>query len=99
MGGMTAASPHTSGGLRQLGYSDQGGRPHGIQIMVRNEHAYIGQARYGGFTIVNVANPRDPRPAAFVPTAPNTFNIHLVGMEQCLFARDPVAPRWLRCRS
>ena len=35
---MTVAS------LRLLGYSDQGGRPHGIQIMVRNEHAYIGQA-------------------------------------------------------
>ena len=42
--------------LQPLGYSDQGGRPHGIQVMVYHEHAYIGQARYGGFSIVDVSN-------------------------------------------
>ena len=44
---MAIASPHTSASLRSLGYSDQGGRPHGIQIMVHHDNAYIGQARYG----------------------------------------------------
>jgi hypothetical protein len=36
---MTVVSPHTHATLRLLGYSDQGGRPHGIQIMVQNDLA------------------------------------------------------------
>jgi hypothetical protein len=74
---MTVASARSNASLRWLGYSDQGGRPHGIQIMVHNDYAYIGQARYGGFSIVDVTNPREPRPAGFVETAPGTLNIHL----------------------
>jgi len=85
---MTDASPRTRGSLRMLGYTDQGGRPHGIQIMVRNDHAYIGQARYGGFSIVDVANPREPKPAEFVPTAPNTLNIHLQVHDDLLLVVD-----------
>jgi hypothetical protein len=74
--------------LRLLGYSDLGGRPHGIQVMVRDEHAYIGQGRYGGFSIVDVANPREPRPAGFVPTAPGTLNIHLQVHDNLLLVVD-----------
>jgi hypothetical protein len=81
---MTAAAAR----LRLLGYSDQGGRPHGIQVMVRNEHAYIGQARYDGFTIVNVVDPKQPRPAVFLPTAPNTLNLHLQVHEDLLLVVD-----------
>ena len=74
--------------LEPLGYSDQGGRPHGIQVMVYRDHAYIGQARYGGISIVDVSNPREPRPAAFVPTAPNTLNIHLQVHDNLLLVVD-----------
>src|SRR6516165_4778020 len=81
---MTAAAAS----LRLLGYSDQGERPHGIQIMVHDEHAYIGQGRYGGFSIIDVANPRQPRPAAFVPTAPGTLNIHLQVHDNLLLVVD-----------
>jgi len=85
---MTAASPHTSATLRHLAYSDQGGRPHGIQIMVHNDHAYIGQARYGGFSVVDVTNPREPRPAGFIETAPGTLNIHLQVHDNLLLVVD-----------
>jgi hypothetical protein len=85
---MAVASPHTNATLRLLGYSDQGGRPHGIQIMVHNDHAYVGQARYGGFTIVDVTNPREPRPAGFVATAPGTLNIHLQVHDNLLLVVD-----------
>jgi hypothetical protein len=80
--------PHTNATLRHLGYSDQGGRPHGIQIMVHNDHAYIGQARYGGFSIVDVTNPREPRPAGFVETAAGTLNIHLQTHDNLLLVID-----------
>jgi hypothetical protein len=85
---MAVASPHTNATLRLLGHSDQGGRPHGIQIMVHNDHAYVGQARYGGFTIVDVTNPREPRPAGFVATAPGTLNIHLQVHDNLLLVVD-----------
>ena len=74
--------------LQPLGYSDQGGRPHGIQVMVYREHAYIGQARYGGFSILDVSNPRDPKPAGFVPTGRNTLNLHLQVYDNLLLVVD-----------
>jgi hypothetical protein len=82
------ATSTTTASLRWLGYSDQGGRPHGIQIMVRGDHAYIGQARYGGFTVMDVADPRNPQPAAFVPTAPTTLNLHLQVHDNLLLVVD-----------
>jgi hypothetical protein len=85
---MTAASPRSSASLRLLGYSDQGGRPHGIQVMVYNDHAYIGQARYGGFTILDVSNPREARPAAFVSTASGIWNMHLQVHDTLLLVCD-----------
>src|ERR1700730_13237151 len=85
---MTVASAHSNATLRLLGYSDQGGRPHGIQIMVHNDHAYIGQARYGGFSIVDVTDPREPRPAGVVETAPGTLNIHVQTHENTLLVID-----------
>jgi hypothetical protein len=74
--------------LQPLGYSDQGGRPHGIQVMVYHEHAYIGQARYGGFSIIDVSNPREPKLAGFVPTAPGALNIHLQVHGNLLLVQD-----------
>jgi hypothetical protein len=76
--------------LRFVGHSDQGGRPDGVQIMVYKDHAYIGQARHGGFSVLNVSNPRQPEPAAFVPTAPRTLNLHLQVHDDLLLVVDSV---------
>ena len=63
--------------LRLLGYSDQGGRPDGVQIMVNKGHAIVGHMFSDGFSVIDCRDPRDPRPVAYVPAPPNTWNIHL----------------------
>ena len=68
-----AASPN----IAVLGHTDQGGRPDGVQIIVHNNHAYIGHMFSDGITVVNVADPRNPRTVNFLPCAPDTRASHL----------------------
>jgi hypothetical protein len=77
--------------IRFLGHTDLAGRSNGIQVMVYKDHAYVGQDAYDGFTIVNVSDPRRPVPAAFVPTAPNTWNHHLQVHDDLLLVVDQYA--------
>ncbi len=64
-------------GFSFVGYSDQGGRPDGMQIMVKDGYAYIGQGFSGGVTVLDVRDPRHVKPVTFIPTLPNTWNLHL----------------------
>jgi hypothetical protein len=63
--------------MRLIGYSDQGGRPDGVQLMVEKGFAYIGHMFSKGFSVVDVRDPRDPKPAGYFPAPPGTWNIHL----------------------
>jgi hypothetical protein len=63
--------------MRLIGYSDQGGRPDGVQIMVANGHAYIGHMFSKGFSVVDVCDPRQPKPVNYIAAPPGTWNIHL----------------------
>jgi hypothetical protein len=63
--------------MKLLGYSDQGGRPDGVQIMVNKGHAFIGHMFSKGFSVVDVRDPRQPKPVAYIPAPANTWNIHL----------------------
>jgi hypothetical protein len=63
--------------LRLIGHSDQGGRPDGVQLMVQHGHAYIGHMFSKGFSVLDVRDPRDPRPVNYLQAPPNTWNIHL----------------------
>jgi hypothetical protein len=63
--------------MRLLGHCDQGGRPDGVQIMVHRGYAYIGHMFSKGFSIVDVRNPRAPRPVNYIAAPPGTWNIHL----------------------
>jgi hypothetical protein len=63
--------------MRLIGHSDQGGRPDGVQLMVHNGYAYIGHMFSKGFSVVDVRDPKNPRPVTYVPAPPNTWNIHL----------------------
>jgi hypothetical protein len=71
------ATPDHARNMRLLGFSDQGGRPDGVQIMVHRGHAYIGHMFSKGFSIVDVRDPRQPRAAGYIPAPANTWNIHL----------------------
>jgi hypothetical protein len=63
--------------MKLLGYCDQGGRADGVQIMVHRGYAYIGHMFSKGFSIIDVRNPRQPRPVAYIAAPPGTWNIHL----------------------
>ena len=44
-----------------------------VQIMVHKGHAYIGHMFSDGFTIVDVRDPKHPRPVKFVPAPRKTL--------------------------
>jgi hypothetical protein len=68
-----------------LGHSDQGGgRADGVQIMVHRDHAYIGHIFSKGFSVVDVRDPRAPKPVNFIPAPPNTWSLHLQNHEDLL---------------
>jgi len=54
--------PDYARNMRLIGYSDQGGRSDGVQIMVHRGHAYVGHMFSKGFSIVDVRDPKNPRP-------------------------------------
>jgi hypothetical protein len=60
-----------------VSHSDQGGRGDGVQIMVDNGHAYIGHMFSNGVTVMDVRDPKQPKPVYFIPAPPNTWNLHL----------------------
>jgi hypothetical protein len=64
-------------GIRLLGHTDQGGRPDGVQVMVAKGHAYVGHMMSGGITVIDVADPRAPRPINYMASPPNTRSNHI----------------------
>lgn len=77
---MTATSlptPTYAQNMRLIGYSDQGGRPDGQQIMVHRGYAYIAHVCSRGFSIVDVRDPRHPRTVNYIENPPNTWSLHL----------------------
>jgi hypothetical protein len=69
--------PDYARNLRLIGHSDQGGRPDGVQVMVHRGHAYIGHMFSKGFSIVDVRDAKNPKPANYLAAPPGTWNIHL----------------------
>ena len=70
--------------MKLVGYSDQGGRPDGVQVMVNKNHAIIGHMFSDGFSIINCNNPRKPEQVAYISSPPNTWNIHLQSYDDLL---------------
>ena len=69
--------PDFARNLTLIGHSDQGGRPDGVQLMVSRGFAFIGHMFSKGFSIVDVRDPRAPKPVAYHAAPPGTWNIHL----------------------
>jgi hypothetical protein len=86
--------PSYARNMRIIGYSDQGGRPDGQQIMVHRGYAYIGHVCSKGFSIVDVHDPTKPKTVGYVANPPNTWSLHLQVHEDLLLqvhARDMFA--------
>jgi hypothetical protein len=63
-------------GFEYLGYSDQGGRPQAVQIMVADGYAYLGQGF--GLTVLDVRDPREMKPVFYRPVlGQKTWSGHL----------------------
>jgi hypothetical protein len=69
--------PDYARNMKLIGHSDQGGRPDGVQVMVHRGHAYIGHMFSKGFSIVDVRDPKNPKPVNYLAAPPGTWNIHL----------------------
>jgi hypothetical protein len=65
------------GNIHFLGRSDQGGRPDGTQVMLSNGHSIVGHMFSDGFSVIDVRDPRAPKPVAFVANPPNTRSHHI----------------------
>ena len=63
--------------LRLIGHSDQAGRADGVQLMLNKGHIFTGHMFSKGFSVIDVRDPRAPKPVAYVEAPPNTWNIHL----------------------
>ena len=69
--------PDYARNMRLIGHSDQGGRGDGLQVMVHRGYAYMAHPWSGGFSIVDVRDPKNPAATTFVAAPPNTWTIHL----------------------
>lgn len=67
-----------------IGHSDQGGRPDAMQVQHYRDHLYIGHLFSGGFSVLDVRDPRQPKPVHFEPAPAGTWNIHLQAAEDPL---------------
>ncbi len=69
--------PDYARNLKLIGYSDQNGRSDGVQLMINKGYAITGHMFSKGFSVIDVRDPRSPRPVTYIPAPPNTWNIHL----------------------
>src|SRR5213596_718795 len=70
--------------IRHLSYSDQGGRPDGVQIMVNRRHLYVGHMFSDGVTILDAADPRQLKPVGFFTAGAGTRTHHLQVADELL---------------
>jgi hypothetical protein len=63
--------------IRHISYSDQGGRPDGVQVMANRRHIYVGHMFSDGVTILDAADSRRLKPVGFFTAGVNTRTHHL----------------------
>src|SRR5438046_8010507 len=63
--------------IRHISFSDLGGRPDSVQIMVNRRHLYVGHMFSNGVTVVDASDPRQLRPVSFFTGGNETRTHHL----------------------
>ena len=81
---MASVKPESARNVKFVAYSDQGGRADGVQVMVNKGYAYVAHAFSGGFSVIDVRDPRNPTPTGFYPCHPASWTIHLQTMGDLL---------------
>jgi hypothetical protein len=85
-GGAAMTRADSAKNISLIAYSDQGGRPDGVQVIVHRGFAYVGHMFSDGFSVLDVNDPRDPKAVAFVAMPRNTRSHHLQVAENLLLA-------------
>src|SRR6266704_31815 len=70
--------------IRHLAYSDIGGRPDSVQIMLNRRHLYVGHMFSNGLTILDASDPRRLKPVGFFTGGDYTRTHHLQVAEDLL---------------
>src|SRR5271170_3131186 len=70
--------------IAHIAYSDQGGRPDGVQVMVNRKHVYVGHMFSDGVTILDATDPRVLKPVGFFTAGPGTRTHQLQTAEDLL---------------
>ncbi len=86
-------------GIVGLSHSDVAGRPDGAQVMVGAGFAYYGHMTSGGYSIIDVRDPREPTVVGYVPGVGTSWSGHLQLHDQLLLVVDKsrgaaVPSRW-----
>jgi len=63
--------------IRHISYSDIGGRPDSVQIMLNRRHLYVGHMFSNGVTILDATDPRRLKPVGFFTGGDYTRTHHL----------------------
>ena len=63
--------------IRHLSYSDLGGKPDSVQIMLNRRHLYVGHMFSNGLTILDANDPRQLKPVGFFTGGDFTRTHHL----------------------
>lgn len=84
MASQNLPNPDYARNMTLIGHSDQGGRPDGVQLMINKGHAITGHMFSKGFSIIDVRDPRNPKPVNYIQAPKNTWNIHLQTHEDLL---------------
>lgn len=82
----TTVVPEAIKNFEFVGHSDLAGRSDASQVMVIGNYAYIGHRISRGISVVDVSDPRSPRPVNFLPVHPNSWSIHLQAHGDLLMA-------------
>ncbi|MCF8478371.1 MAG: hypothetical protein K9G60_15190 [Pseudolabrys sp.] len=69
--------PDFAKNMKLIGHTDQGGRPDGVQMMVNKGYAFVGHMFSKGFSVIDVRDPRNPKPVNYIAAPANTWMIHL----------------------
>jgi hypothetical protein len=67
----------TSHRMELLATCDVAGRPDTLQVMLHQGHAFVSHPFTGGFSVVDIRDPRQPKPVTYVPPPPGTRTLHL----------------------
>lgn len=75
-------------GVRGVGSSDLGGRSEGLQVVGTGSRLFVAHLFSGGFTEVDITDPRDPRVLSFTPAPAGSWSVHLQVQDSLLLVTN-----------